>query len=245
MALVPVMLDVIQTTIANLQRTGCKSTRIVSLGYPDILADDEDLSHVFAEDILGKLRFRDDSDRILRWHRMENRLRRVPEAESLFEALGFQLDVIDITAARGNEIILDLNDPVPYPYLQRYAIVLDSGTVEHCFNIGQAIRNIAGMVALGGASIHGNPLNMFNHGFYNLNPTWYHDFYEANGFVVEYLRAAHASTGGTRLLEIPAYSRFSGLPENCTLIAVARRDHLAEFRWPVQTKYRENPDLAR
>jgi hypothetical protein len=91
--------------------------------------------------------------------------------------------------------------------------------------------------------IHGSPLNMFNHGFYNLNPTWYYDFYETNGFVVDYLRLIENAVSAPRIGKVPPFNRFGGVPDNSSLLVVARRTELKPIRWPVQRKYRENPAL--
>ena len=70
--------------------------------------------------------------------------------------------------------------------------MIDAGTIEHCFNIAQAILNAAQAVAPGGHVFHAPPMTMLNHGFYNLNPTLFHDFYGQNGWTVERL------VGGTQ-----------------------------------------------
>ena len=41
--------------------------------------------------------------------------------------------------------------------------------------------NILSMLKVGGHIYHSNPLVSLNHGFYNLNPTFYSDFYIDNG----------------------------------------------------------------
>jgi hypothetical protein len=245
MSLVPLTLHALRDALSTLEQHGCASRRILSLGYPDILASAAQTAQVFGEGILARLEYREDSKQILAWHDAGRMAERVIEARSLFTTLGFELDVIDVVEARGGEIIQDLNDPLPEAHHARYAAVLDAGTLEHCFNIGQAAKNIASAVAVGGFVMHGNPLNMYNHGFYNLNPTWYHDFYSANGFVVERLDiVADAVSARPRIGKAPGHQRFGGVPENATLLAVARRKSLGEIRWPIQRKYVDNPTLS-
>jgi len=53
-------------------------------------------------------------------------------------------------------------------------VVLDAGTMEHCFNVGQTIRNIVDMTKVGGFVIHLNPMTMINHGFFNYHPRFFH-----------------------------------------------------------------------
>lgn len=165
------------------------------------------------------------------------------EADQLFARLGYELEVFEVVAARGGEIVHDLNEPLPERYRERYAVVLDAGTLEHCFNIAQAARSVAEMVARGGAAIHGNPVNMYNHGFYNLNPTWYHDFYAHNGFEIELMRLVVDTVRNPRLAEAPPHARFHGVPEDTTILVVARRAEIRPVAWPVQRKYRDNPTL--
>jgi len=243
MSLIPLTLDLIGTILKNVEKADCPSRKVASLGYPDILAHEDQIRAIFGDSVADSLEFRTDSAEILRWHNAGHKTNRVVDAASLFRALGWTLEVLDIVTARGGEIIHDLNLPIPAELTGRYALVIDAGTLEHCFNIGQAAQNIAAMVALGGAVMHGNPLNMFNHGFYNLNPTWYHDFYGENGFVIEYLNLVSNAVDAPQLAGVPPYQRFGGVPDNCTLLVVARRAELRAISWPVQRKYRDNPNL--
>ncbi|APV49657.1 hypothetical protein BWI17_08185 [Betaproteobacteria bacterium GR16-43] len=244
MSLVPLTLHALKTSLSTPEALGCTSRRILSLGYPDILASPAQTARIFGPDIAAKLAFRADSQQILKWHNMGEQAGGVIEARSLFTALGYELDVIDLVEARGGEIIHDLNTPLPAEHHGRYAAVLDAGTLEHCFDIAQAAKNVAGAVALGGFAMHGNPLNMYNHGFYNLNPTWYHDFYAANGFAIERLDIVLEAVSETpRIGAAPAYQRFTNMPDGATLLAIARRKSAAEIRWPIQHKYVVNPTL--
>ena len=152
-----------------------------SLGYPDVLVDSEKLVALFGESVRRRLVVRSDSAQAIAFHRLRD-VDHVVETKSLFAALGLQLDCIDVRAPRGVERIVDLNAPLPNDLVGSYRLVIDPGTIEHCFNIGQAMLNAARAMAVGGYIVHVNPLSMFNHGFYNLNPTFYYDFYGQNGF---------------------------------------------------------------
>lgn len=244
MPLVPLTLDVIKNAIPTFAANGCESRRVLSFGYPDILASAEQVGAVFGPEVVARLGFRADSAEILRWHAATSVTDRVIEASSLFTALGLELEVMDLVAARGGEIIQDLNEPIPAHLHARYALVLDAGTLEHCFDIAQAAVNMASAVAVGGLVMHGNPLNMYNHGFYNLNPTWYHDFYGTNGFAIERLQAVlDAVAANPRLGNLPPYARFAGVPDNATMLVLARRKSIEALRYPVQNKYKNNPTL--
>lgn len=243
MALPPEALRVVHLGLQTAEHAGCESQRVLSLGYPDILASPEQLGALIGAELVPELRYREDSEAIARWHQVGGTGAKVVEAENFFALLGYDLEVLDIAQARGGEILHDLNQPVPPELHRRYALVIDPGTLEHCFEIAQAAKNIVEMVAAHGCVFHGNPLNMFNHGFYNLSPTWYHDFYAANGFELVHLQAIAEPAGSPKRIEVPATARFAGVPENCALYVLARKTSDVAVRWPVQSKYVSNPGL--
>ena len=223
-------LSVSQTrAVLDLMRGGM---RIASLGYPDIIAEIPESPG---------LAYRQDSKAICKRHGME--YRPIPDAHSFFGAYGCKLDVYDIVKERGCEIILDLNERVD-PILRafNYDIVLDVGTLEHVFHIGQAIKNMADMVKAGGYIIHENPFNCGNHGFYNLNPTFYADFYEANGF--EIIELSLANRNGMKA-PAPRGARFRFTEAEVNTFCIAKRVSMQSFVWPVQSKYKNSiPDAG-
>jgi len=155
--------------------------RLACLGYPDMLVTDAQLIALCGADILDRVRFRDDFAAILQWHGLTGQLVHVAESQSLFAAVGITADFIDIRASRGCEIEADLNQPLPGELCGRYDLIYDGGTTEHCFNIGQVMRNILKLGKVGAYIVRNNPLNYYNHGFFNFNPTFYHDFYTQSG----------------------------------------------------------------
>lgn len=200
--------------------------RIASLGYPDIIAD---------VGAMPGLIYRDDSEAICKRHGLANT--QIPDAHSFLGLLGCELHVYDIVRERGCEILCDLNERLdPKLKAYNYDIVLDVGTVEHCFNIAQAMVNMAGMVKMGGYIIHENPFSMGNHGFYNLNPTFFTDFYEANGFELE--QCFLTSRNGD-FAEAPRTKRFKWEGQELNVFALARRTAMQPFVWPCQTKYKQ------
>lgn len=209
--------------------------RIASMGYPDVIAPLDEIEEVIGEKVRS-LTFRHDSQAICKRHGLP--FRGIPDAAELFSVMGATLDVYDIVNERGCEIECDLNyDSQGYLEIGRgkYDFVLDVGTLEHCFNIGQAALNMAELVREGGWIIHENPFLMPNHGFYSLNPTWYADFYEQNGFEVECILLGVAGS----YIKCPPTQRFK-LPDTAhelTILAVARRVKEQCIVWPMQTKY--------
>ena len=204
---------------------------IASMGYPDILYPPEMLERLVG-DKFPRLEYRDDSPEICKRHGLKEH--RIPDAEKLFELYGATLDVFDIVEERGCEIVVDLNHPVPATACNQFDYVLDVGTLEHCFNAPQALVNMAAMLKVGGVIIHENPFNWGNHGFWNLNPTLYHDFYTDNGF--EILECALVANG--QVVPVPATKRFRFLEGEANCLVVAAKLEEVEFTFPTQSKYR-------
>lgn len=238
MPLVLLTLDLINSALIKISNNGCKSKRIVSLGYPDILASKENLELLFGEELIGKLSLRADAKTILDRHDAHDVNTTVIDAKDLFHELGYELDVIDIVQERNCEILIDLNYPIPKSMHNSYALVLDAGTMEHCFNISQAAQNIGNMAAVGGYVMHGNPINMYNHGFYNLNPTWYYDFYETNGFKIDFMKLVSNPIRGSKICDVHSYLPFENVPEDTSILVLARKLNVSDFDFPIQKKYR-------
>lgn len=224
-------LSVTQTgVLAKLIAPGMK---VCSFGYPDLIAPLL-MIEAMLQERFGALQYREDSTAICARHGLKER--QIPDAHSLFSLLLCELDVYDIVRERNCEILCDLNKPfVENP---RYDVVLDVGTVEHCFNIGQALINMASLVKLGGVIIHENPFLSGNHGFYGLNPTLFADFYEANGFELEDCRLIRKDGS---IGHPPRTQRFKYQGEECNIFALARRTRIQSFVFAHQTKYKNMP----
>jgi hypothetical protein len=201
-------------------------SRVLSLGYPDLVMPADEVKRILGVEVSAFTGFG-------RWHGVDHPL---PETVAVFNAIGASLDCVDVSPSRGVERIVDLNLPCE---LGRYDVVIDAGTVEHCFNIGQAIMNAAGAVDAGGCVFHMPPLSMANHGFYNLNPTLLHDFYAQNGWDIEVLE------GVTRQgrFKVPPAARFIA-PGEASLLFLASRRVVSPLRFPTQSKYLRNPGLS-
>jgi len=67
--------------------------------------------------------------------------------------------------------------------LNRFGTIIDGGTLEHVFDLRQGMKNTADMLRVGGRAVHITPVNNYvNHGFVQVSQTFFHDYYEANGF---------------------------------------------------------------
>jgi len=133
---------------------------------------------------------------------------------------------------------------LPTEFTGRYDLVYDGGTMEHCFNVGQVMRNILALAKVSGRIVHVNPLNYFNHGFFNFNPTFYHDFYVQSGHrLASEFYGLFGPVLDSQVVTLPALQRFNAAPEGMAVMIAAQKLHDAEPAWPMQTKYRANPDL--
>jgi hypothetical protein len=147
--------------------------------------------------------------------------------------MGATLDCVDIQAHRDVERVVDLNQPTN---LGQYDLVLDPGTTEHCFNIGQAILNAANAVKPGGRIYHAPPMTLHNHGFWNVCPTAMWDFYSQNRWAIERMEARKGKSFES-LNEKRAIGRAEKIAPDVSMIVVAKRLTAAKLLWPTQSKY--------
>lgn len=98
--------------------------------------------------------------------------------------LGMQAaQALDVSDFEGAEIVWDLNQPIGPELVNRFDLIVDSGTLEHIFDVKMAMSNLVRMLRPGGRVLHFSPANNFcNHGFYQFSPTFFADYYVANQF---------------------------------------------------------------
>jgi len=90
---------------------------------------------------------------------------------------------LDRSSFEGAELVWDLNLRAPSDLENRFDVIIDGGTLEHVFDVRQALANLVLMTRIGGRVIHMSPAsNYANHGFYQFSPTLFFDYYAANGF---------------------------------------------------------------
>lgn len=203
-----------------------KGMDVLSLGYPDLLLTDAETEEIFG------LRAKSHTNRNTRHSRPDP----LPETVDILGRFCKSFECVDIEKFSGVEKIADLNHPQD---LGQFDVVLDPGTTEHCFNIGQALMNAANAVRPGGRILHLSPVTMVNHGFYNLCPTLFHDFYKQNGWKIEHMEI-RASVGegkeASDMINGKATERFKAMSETGICVLVQRMtDKWLSF--PTQTKY--------
>ena len=204
--------------------------KALSAGYPDMLVPLENLMNGLGGQAIT-IPKDEASDTIINMHGLAGKLKYAPDARAVFKALGYDLTVIDIYQERGCERIVDLNYPAE---IGEYDLVVDHGTIEHCFNIAQAAINLASAVKVGGHIVQHLPMSMFNHGLYNLNPTWFWSFYPKNGFEILHMEGfAYPNQIG----ELPKHDLFTVTAQNMLITVVAKRVEKKPISYQMQQKY--------
>ena len=115
-----------------------------------------------------------------------------------FETLGFKkIDTLDVSNYEGAEILFDLNEQnTPKELQNKYDFIYDGGTLEHLFNIGNALNHLTKMIKRMGVIFHNNPCNGYiDHGFFQISPTLYFDYYLTNNFKIIYSGLIEQSVG--------------------------------------------------
>lgn len=129
-----------------------------------------------------------------------------------------RIDAIDLTPG-SDAWQYDLNEPIEL--MRHYDVVINHGTAEHVFRIGQVFETIHDAACVGGLMIHDAPLKWLDHGFYCLQPTLFYDLAEANNYKL--LSLATGAVDG-----------------NVILLAAMLKQEDAPFCVPMQGRYRES-----
>lgn len=106
---------------------------------------------------------------------------------TLFSSLGFDaVDSCDISADEGPSFTLDLNEPVPLSFHGNYDAVIDSGTIEHIFDLKTVLRNIHDMLKPNGRAVFMTvPVsNYVDHGYYMFSPQILYDYFFVNKYEI-------------------------------------------------------------
>ena len=108
--------------------------------------------------------------------------------DELFRFLGARsLASIDVSDYEQATYVFDMNRPSPLELDGAFTTVVDGGSLEHIFNVPQALANCMNMLAVGGHFIGLTPANnYFGHGFYQFSAELFFRVFDApNGFVTE------------------------------------------------------------
>jgi SAM-dependent methyltransferase len=93
-------------------------------------------------------------------------------AETLLRKLGFgEVETMDFSDFEGATILHDLNRTPPRALHGKFDLIFDGGTLEHVFNVPNALDGLFRMLRTGGRVVSANGLNGWHgHGMYQFNP---------------------------------------------------------------------------
>lgn len=208
----------------SLLKPHLKDAHVLSLGYPDILATRESIEGLFGHKVEKMVTYR--YEKTPDW-------KEIPDTHEVFKASGVRsITYVDIKQQYGVEDICDLNIEQD---LGKYDVVIDPGTLEHCFNVGTAFKNAANAVRKGGVIYHENPASMTNHGFFNFCPTLYMDFYTQNNF--ELMRLVLAAPDGYGDMKPEHGIKTFKMQDRSFIVCKAKRLTDDPIKFPMQRKY--------
>jgi hypothetical protein len=104
---------------------------------------------------------------------------------SIFRALGLppeRIRALDVSPYEGAEIIHDLNQPIPANLAGCADFIVDGSTLDNVFDPAMALRNYADLLRPGGRLIAVNAWNLRDSAYTACSPSWYLDYFVANGF---------------------------------------------------------------
>jgi SAM-dependent methyltransferase len=151
------------------------------------------------------------------------------------------------------EILLDLNKRIPENMVGAFGTVLNGGTLEHVFDIRQAMENLHRLVRPNGSFIHMVPVTWYEHGFMNFNPVFFHTVAEANDYTTlaegfYFLTGAFlgesdkpcvlvtrgGGADGKAADRLKTYLCGQTLPANMMYLIAMRKKNSGDFRVPYQ-----------
>ncbi len=93
-----------------------------------------------------------------------------------------KVDSFDFSDYENATYIVDMNFPIDE--FCQYDTIIDLGTLEHIYNVPQALKNLSQICCYGGQIIHVLPANnQCGHGFWQFSPELFYSLYsKANGY---------------------------------------------------------------
>jgi len=169
--------------LISLHKTVGLKGPLLTLGNQDIWADYYELKSFFDEldCAYAEATVLSHTSRLLEQHPDTEKY---VHARTFFEMFGiteyYDIDKFEIDKP---QILHDLNTPVPAELREKFNLIIDSGTIEHIFDVRQVMENMISMCRTAGWIVHIAPAsNFMDHGFYSFSPCFFFDFYRANGF---------------------------------------------------------------
>jgi hypothetical protein len=151
--------------------------------------------------------------------------------EPLLVKLGAtSVNSLDVSNYESCDLTLDLSQPVPKEYWNRFDTVLDYGTSEHIFNFPQVLSNVFMMLKNNGAYNFCLPVTGWcDHGLYQFSPNMFTSIAASGYFDLKYL----FMQGGNVQRRVYAAKGFVGLR------SIELLSHKKILAWGILTKNKE------
>ncbi|OBI36264.1 hypothetical protein A5709_16865 [Mycobacterium sp. E1386] len=147
-------------------------------------------------------------------------------------------NAIDLLPPNDYRLQQDLN--LPFDLGTRFDVCINNGTSEHVFNQANCYKAIHDHTAPGGVMIHWTPcLGWIDHGFYNIQPGFFHDLATANGYEI-LLAVLSSETMMMPIIPGQITAEFVGANpgiRDSLACAVLRKTTDEPFRFPLQGVY--------
>lgn len=101
------------------------------------------------------------------------------DTKDYFRSKGFSsVKTIDVNERA--DLKIDLNFPIIKKYHEVADWVINFGTLEHIFNVAEAVSNAYRMLKVSGIVVNIAPFSIWDHGYYNFNPKFFDEFFLRN-----------------------------------------------------------------
>lgn len=123
---------------------------------------------------------------------------------------------------------------------RRFDVIINNGTAEHVFNIGNVFKFMHDHTALNGVMIHFMPFQGYvDHGMYNIQPTLYFDMAAENDY--GYLIIIKDLEGGYKVISKreEIWEMYSGnaIRKNSIIFSLMEKTADRPFKFPIQGIY--------
>ena len=105
--------------------------------------------------------------------------------EELYQAISTEIkkvDILDVSAYEGANILHDMNYPIPNKLKGRYDFIYDSSVLDNIFSPSQFIANLHSLLSPAGRAALINVASFFPGAMTSVHPEWMHGFFAANKY---------------------------------------------------------------
>ncbi len=169
----------------------------------------------------------------------------IDSAPILYDLFGLcDYTCIDATSELG-ALAYDLNTNLStnYGFVDKFDLVTDLGTFEHCFDITSAFRNAHQACKTGGLIVHQLPSNCnANHGYYTIQPRMIADLAAANDYDIIDIAFTVDYSPTLYRFSLENYQAYDD--RDIMIYAVLRKNKEAEFRLPFDSIFTDKNTLS-